>query len=161
MDQTSVTRPSNNKRRRKKGGLGRHASGRKSKCLRSDSLTATFQSRLESSLASNEEQSQSTNTSPTVNEKYRLKSIHNKLDYANKKTSSESDKVQQLQDECNELEGKNIDIRHQNKKLKAKLVVTEVSAEKVAHALKDRSKRVAIVLANAKKTNNEQKKTSK
>ena len=102
-----------------------------------------------------------TNTSPTVNEKHRLKRIHNKLDYAKRKTSSESDKVQQLQVECNELEGKNLDIHHQNKKLKAKLVITEVSAEKVAHALKDRSKRVAIALANVKKTNDEQKKTSK
>ena len=112
MDWASVACPSNKKRRRKKGGLGRHASGRKSKCLRFDSLTATFPSRLESPLESNQEQSQSTNTSPTVNEKHRLKSIRNKLHYANRKTSSESDKVQQLQDECNELEGKNLDIRH-------------------------------------------------
>ena len=96
-----------------------------------------------------------------MNEKHCLKSIRNKLDYANRKTSSESDKVQKLQDECKLLEGKNLDVRYQNKKLKTKLVVTKVSAEKVAHALKDRSKRVAITLANVKKTNNEQKKTSK
>ena len=46
-------------------------------------------------------------------------------------------------------------------KVDHELVITEVSAEKIAHALKDRSKRVAIALANVKKTDNEQKKTSK
>jgi len=61
-----------------------------------------------------------------------------------------------LQHKNNELEGLNLDSLHQNKKLKAKLAVTKVSAEKVAHTLKDRSKRCADALTNEKKKNKEQ-----
>ena len=65
-----------------------------------------------------------------------------------------------MQHENNELEGLNLDSLHQSKKLKPKLAVTEVRAEKVAHKLKERSKRFADALTTEKKKKNKEQQTS-
>ena len=113
MDQSSQELPITKKRKRRKCGLGRYASARKTKHLGADSITSTFPSRLESSSASNQEQTQSTNTSNTKsNDKHHLKQLCNQLNYAKRKMVSKAEKVQQLQHENNELEGFNLDSLH-------------------------------------------------